>query len=214
MLHSKCFFKSLLLVTLLSLSARANEGKTEEKHDAAAAAHQAPTEFSGKQDDTWIKFQADVVAAKTKLDAEQAIVTELLVSKKNNKGRIGKDQVDQLNEHHKKLQEMIKNYNEKLNALEVKYPEKGQALGRQYSRKKEQSLDQMESSLTLDGRIRKINKKIKAQFGAEDSSELSGQKMPETSADKKSKSTLKIPEKTPQPSSPQDDITEKMIIVK
>ncbi len=207
MLHFKHFFKSLLIIGLLSSNVMANE----EKHEAApAAAPQESTEFSGQQDDTWMKMQADVVSAKTKLDAQQAIVTELLVSKKNNKGRIGKDQVDQLNSNHQKLQDLVKDYNQKLNAFEIKYPEKGQALGRQYSRKQEQSLDQMENSLTLDGRIRKINKKIKAQFGVEENSELPEKKMPQTSADKKSKSVEKIS----QPVKPKDDITEKIILVK
>lgn len=209
MSHFKHFFKALLIISLLSLNVMANEG---EKHEAAPAAG-APaesSEFSGQQDDSWVKLQADVVSTKTKLDAQQAIVTELLVSKKNNKGSIGKDQVDQLNSNHQKLQEMVKDYNQKLHDFEIKYPEKGQALGRQYSRKKEQSLEQLENSLTLDGRIRKINKKIKAQFGVEENSALPEKKMPQTSADKKPKAI----EKTPQPVKPKDDITEKMIIVK
>ena len=209
MLHFKHFLKSLLIISLFSLNAVANEDKAQAA-PAAAAPQESAAEYSGQQDDNWMKLQADVVSAKTKLDAQQAIVTELLVSKKNNKGRIGKDQVDQLNSNHQKLQEMVKDYNQKLNAFEIKYPEKGQALGRQYSRKKEQSLDQLENSLTLDGRIRKINKKIKAQFGVEESSELPEKKMPQTSADKKSKAVEKIS----QPAKPKDDITEKIILVK
>lgn len=208
MLHFKHFFKALLIISLFSLSATANEEKAEAAPAAGAPSESA--EFSGQQDDHWVKLQADVVSAKTKLDAQQAIVTELLVSKKNNKGRIGKDQVDQLNSNHQKLQELVKDYNQKLHDFEIKYPEKGQALGRQYSRKKEQSLDQMENSLTLDGRIRKINKKIKAQFGVEENSELPEKKMPQTSADKK----LKAVEKISQPVKPKDDITEKIILVK
>lgn len=208
MSHFKHFLKALLIIGLFSLNVLANEEKPE-----AAPAAGAPTEtseYSGQQDDNWVKLQAEVVSSKTKLDAQQAIVTELLLSKKNNKGRIGKDQVDQLNSNHQKLQEMIKEYNQKINSFEIKYPEKGQALGRQYSRKKEQSLEQMESSLTLDGRIRKINKKIKAQYGVEENSDLPEKKMPETNANKKSKSVEKIS----QPVKPKDDITEKMIIVK
>lgn len=188
----------------------ANENKPEATPAAAGAAPQESAEYSGQQDDHWMKLQADVVSSKTKLDAQQAIVTGLLVSKKNNKGRIGKDQVDQLNSNHQKLQELVKDYNQKLHDFEIKYPEKGQTLGRQYSRKKEQSLDQMENSLTLDGRIRKINKKIKAQFGIEENSELPDKKMPQTSADKKSKAVEKIS----QPVKPKDDVTEKIILVK
>lgn len=208
MSHFKHFSKVLLVISLISSSAMAVEGKPEEVPAEGVSAESAG--YSGQQDDAWMKLQADVVSIKTKLDAQQAIVTELLLSKKNNKGRIGKDQVDQLNSNHQKLQEMIKNYNQKLNAFEIKYPEKGQALGRQYSRKKEQSLEQMENSLTLDGRIRKINKKIKAQFGIEENSELPEKKVPQTSADKKTKPVDKIS----QPIKPKDDITEKIIIVK
>ena len=209
MSHFKHFFKVVLIIGLFGLNAIANEDKPEAAPTAASAPSES-AEYSGQQDDNWVKLQADVVSAKAKLDAQQAIVTELLVSKKNNKGRIGKDQVDQLNSNHQKLQELIKDYNQKINSFEIKYPEKGQALGRQYSRKKEQSLEQMESSLTLDGRIRKINKKIKAQYGVEENSELPEKKVPETSANKKSKSVEKIS----QPVKPKEDITEKIIIVK
>ncbi|MBC7459024.1 MAG: hypothetical protein H7235_12135 [Bdellovibrionaceae bacterium] len=213
MSHFKQSLKALLIIGLFGLNVMANDKKHE-----AATAEAAPeagatlesAEYSGQQDDDWMKLQDDVVSTKTKLDAQQAIVTELLVSKKNNKGRIGKDQVDQLNSNYQKLQEIIKDYNQKLNAFEIKYPEKGQALGRQYNRKKEQSIEQMESSLTLDGRIRKINKKIKAQFGVEQNSELPEKKMPQTSADKKTKPAEKIS----QPVKVKDDITEKIIIVK
>lgn len=210
MLHFKSIFKAFLIfiLSLLSLKVMANEGAAQAV--PATGAPQESTEFSGQQDDTWMKMQADVVSAKTKLDAQQAIVSELLLSKKNNKGRIAKDQVDQLNSNHQKLQELVKDYNQKLHDFEMKYPEKGQVLGRQYSRKKEQSLDQMENALTLDGRIRKINKKIKAQFGVEDNSELPEKKMPQTSANSKSKSVEKIN----QPVKPKDDITEKIILVK
>ena len=193
MLHFKSFLKFFIFVSLFSLSVRANEQKP--------AAAEAPVEsgnYSGQQDESWVQLQTELTSAKTKMDAQQTIVTELLVSKKNNKGRLSKDQVDQLSLNHQKLQDLIKKYNEKFQAFENMHPEKGQTFGRQYSRKKEQTLNEMESSLTLDGRIRKINKKIKAQFGVEDNAEKNT-----NSADK-----------PPAPFKPKNDVTEKIIIVK
>jgi hypothetical protein len=204
MLPFKPIFKSFIAVSLLSLNLEANEGKS------VVEASVESTEYSGKQDDSWVHLQSELTAVKTKMDAQQAIVTELLVSQKNNKGRIAKDQVDQLSQNYKKLQELIKEYNEKLQAFENRHPEKGQTLGRQYSRKKAQTLDQMESSLTLDGRIRKINKKIRSQFGVEDKTELLEKKVLQTHTEKNSKST----DKMTAPPKPKDDVTEKIIIVK
>ena len=72
----------------------------------------------------------------------------------------------------------------------------------------------MESFLTLDGRIRKINKKIKTQLGVEDSPVPTESKMPETDADQKAKSKLKRAEKPTQQASPKADVIQKIIIVK
>lgn len=205
-------FKILFVLVLFiaSKDVQANEGAKPEGHGEAAGSSAVSPEYSGKQDDSWMKLQTELVTDKTKLDAEQAIVTDLLLSKKNNKGRIGKDQVDQLNEHHKKLQEMIKDYNQKLSDFENKHPEKGQAFGRQYKRKKEQSLDQMENSLTLDGRIRKVNQKIKAQF------EVVEESKPQKKNDSENNSSVntKTPENASNKTKPKPDITEKIILVK
>ena len=199
MLHFNYFFKALFFTCLLTTHASA--AKENNQAPLVVEASAESTEFSGNQDESWVTMQADVVLAQTRADAQRAVVTELLVSKKNNKGRIAKDQVDQLNLNHQKLQELVKEYNLKFNEFEIKYPEKGQSLGRQYNRKTEQSLDQMENSLTLEGRIRKMSKKIKTQYGTAE--------QPITSAQKP-----KTAEKLTQPVKPKDDITEKIILVK
>ncbi len=199
MSHFNYFLNALFFICLITVQASV----AEENNQAPPIVETSleSVEFSGNQDENWVKMQADVVLVKTRLDAQRAVVTELLVSKKNNKGRIAKDQVDQLNLNHQKLQELSKEYNQKFNEFEIKYPEKGQSFGRQYNRKTELSLDQMENSLTLEGRIRKMSKKIKAQYGTE--------AQPATSAQKP-----KAVEKLTQPVKSKDDITEKIILVK
>ena len=199
MLHFNHVFKVVILTCLLNHPATAAEDNNQTVPLVEPSIESS--EFSGNQDDNWVKMQADVVLAKTRLDAQRTVVNELLVSKKNNKGRIAKDQVDQLNVNHQKLLELSKEYNQKFNEFEIKYPEKGQTLGRQYNRKVEQSLDQMENSLTLEGRIRKMSKKIKSQYGTEDQLMTSPQK-------------LKAVEKLTPTVKPKDDITEKIILVK
>lgn len=194
-------FKQIFVVLLLIFCSSA----WSKEEAPPVVTEQEEIAFSGRQDEAWIKMQADLGIIKSKLDAEQNAVNELLVSRKTNKKSFTKEQLDLLNESHKKLIETTKNYNKKLNEFELRYPEKGRALGRQYIRKKALSLDEMESSLTLDGRIRKINKKIKSQYNITEKTEETEKKVPKTEAENKSE---------PQKTKPKGDVTEKIILVK
>jgi HD superfamily phosphohydrolase len=129
-----------------------------------SVAEDASQNYSGRQDNAWVDLQKELGELKVKLDAEQGIVSELLESKKNIKGVIAEDQVEQLRQHDKKLQELTKEYTKKLNDFDLKYPEKGQELGRQYSRKKSTIVSIDQKPTTLDSRVQKINKKIKEQY--------------------------------------------------
>ncbi len=206
MSHFKKFTAFFSFILFLNDHVLANEGKEEskpEQHEMISTESKAVTDFSGQQDEEWMVLQSDLISIKSKLDAQRITVNELLLSKKNNKGRIPKDQVDQLNDEYKKLKDLLKDYNKRLSLFEVKYPEKGQLAGRQYSRKKIQTLDQMESSLTLDGRVRKINKKINSQFKVEEKSDAADKPVSRLGDGKIS-----------QPAKPKADVTEKIIIVK
>ncbi len=161
--------------------------------------------FSGRQDDSWQHMQTELGNMKLRLDAQEAIVTELLLNKRNNKGRLSKDQIDQLSINHKKLTDLNKEYDQKLSEFELRYPEIGQSAGRQYVRKKISSLEEMEKSLTLDGRIKKINKKIKSQYSSSENREPKPKKVLKTDAENKQET---------KPVKPLNDVTDKIIIVK
>ncbi len=120
--------------------------------------------FSGHQDNSWEDLQKEIGILKAKVDAEQAIVSELLENKKTNETKITQDQVNQLNQHDKKLQELTKEYVQKLNQFQLRYPEKGQAVGRQYTRKNSLKSDAPGKPTTIENRVQKINKKIKDQY--------------------------------------------------
>lgn len=196
-------FKQFVAVVFFILAQ--NASPNEDTSSAKSESSQSEVEFSGQQDESWMQLQTELGTLKTKLDAEQALVNELLINKKNQKSAIRKDQIDQLNQHHKKLIEQTKEYNQKLSDFEQRYPEKGQALGRQYNRRYTPSLGEMENTLTLEGRIQKINKKIKTQYSIPETSDSVQKKMPKTDAEKTQ--SLK---KT----KPAYDVTDKIIMVK
>lgn len=127
----------------------------------------APQDFSGSQNDEWTKIQAELGKQKGKLDNQEKIVTELLKAKRSVEGSISPAEIANLNTQHEKLQELTKEYNKLLEEFHYRFPEKGQAGARKYIRQENQSLDQMEKNLSLEGRLKKLQKKIKAQYAPE-----------------------------------------------
>lgn len=162
---SKKILSGLIVSATLTMAHAQHEAAppAEAVHGGAPAATAEPN-YSGRQDNAWVELQKELGVLKAKLDAEQGIVSELLEGKKNNKGALSQDQVNQLSSHDKKLQELTKEYTQKLNQFELKYPEKGQELGRQYTRKKGNQPQMSEKPTTLESRVQKINKKIKEHY--------------------------------------------------
>ncbi len=196
-LFNKIFILAVFCFPILVLSQ-----ETEKKEN------NKDKEYSGSQNEFWLKAQADISSLKSKIDAQQKSVDEILVNQKANAKNSDQEQRKNLIQKHKELLEMIKNYNKKLNDFEIKYPEKGIEIGRTYQRKKKQSIDQIENQLTLEGRIKKLNKTINSQFQAYPS----GPVKPKENVSEKPHEAL--PSEIIIKKKPKNDVTDKLIIVK
>jgi hypothetical protein len=135
-------------------------------------------EFSGSQTQKWSEVQGELGKLKTKVDAQNVVVNELLKSKKNHEAKMSVDDIEKLKKEHAKLKSLTTDYNEMLSDFQFRFPEKGLESGRKYIRLENQTLEQMEKSPTLEGRLKKLQKKIKKQYQAEDSAVDDPKKLP------------------------------------
>lgn len=135
-------------------------------------------EFSGSQTQKWSEVQNELGQLKAKVDAQTLLVKELLKSKKGHESKMSADDIGKLKKEHSKLQSLTVDYNEKLSDFQFRFPEKGLESGRKYIRLENQTLEQMEKSPTLEGRLKKLQKKIKKQYQAEDSAAVDPKKLP------------------------------------
>ena len=148
-------FTGLVLILFFSQIILANSEPAHEK---------PPEDFSGAQSDQWSKIQTQLGQLKGKLDNQEKVVTELLKAKRSVEGAITPAEIDNISKQHEKLAELTKDYNKLLEEFLFRFPEKGQAANRKYIRHENQSLDEMEKNLSLEGRLKRLQKKIKAQY--------------------------------------------------
>jgi hypothetical protein len=192
---------TFLFVFLFLLTAQAQHG------EAAAPAGEAPAqkEFSGQQNEKWVEIQKSLLELKIKVDAQKNLVTDLLKSKQHNEGKMPQEEIETLKKEHERLQNLTKDYNQMLADFQFRFPEKGLEAGRKYIRLENQSLEDMENSPTLQGRLKKLNKKIKKQYQAEEK---------ESKVLEQKDLNHKIPKFQDSKKNTEPDVTEKIIILK
>lgn len=163
------FSLNLCICILISKPLLANEGAAAPPAEhGSAAAVPAEKEFSGSQNEKWTEVQSQLGALKTKVDAQTVVVTDLLKSKKDNEGKVSQAEIELLNKEHEKLKNLTTDYNQLLSEFQFRFPEKGLETGRKYIRIENQTLEQLEKFPTFEGRLKKLNKKIKHQYQTED----------------------------------------------
>lgn len=141
-----------------------------EEHGSAPAgnAEAVDKQFSGRQDENWTDIQSKLGVLKSKVEAQKSVVEEILKNKKNSEAKISKKEIDQLKIEHEKLKSITNDYNKMLANFQFRFPEKGLESGRKYIRIENQSLEEMETPTTFEGRLKKLNRKIKKQYQVEE----------------------------------------------
>lgn len=130
-------------------------------------------DYSGKQTQEWQEIQTKVQAAKGKLEQQEIIVKGLLESKHvtgahgsqaANQTESEQEKVKTLKTEHQKLLKLTKEYNELRDQLETRFPEKSAKEGRIYNRINPASLDVIENDMSIEGRLRRIDRKLSEKF--------------------------------------------------
>ncbi len=201
MSKAKSFFLFFAVFILPNFALLAQHGEAPSAADAGL--HEK--EFSGQQTEKWVEVQKSLLDLKIKVDGQKTLVADLLKSKKDNEGKISQDEIEILKKEHEKLQSLTKDYNQLLADFQFRFPEKGLETGRKYIRLENQSLEEMENTPTFQGRLKKLNKKIKKQFQAEEKNISSSGQMDSHEKKPVSKELKKNIE---------PDVTEQIILVK
>lgn len=136
----------------------------EETVPAASGAPAIPVVFSGKQSEQWMAVQSQLITARSKVENQEKIVESLILQKANLKGPALAEKIEVLKEAHIELIRVIGYYNNLNSDFETRFPEKGAAPGRVYKRIDPASVQKIESKMTLEGRLNRLNAKIKRQY--------------------------------------------------
>jgi hypothetical protein len=120
--------------------------------------------YSGKQDQNWEVVQTQLTALKGKLDAQAAVVQNLISEKMNLKGEALQQKIEVIKKEHQVYEKLVFDYNNKNEEFLTRYPERGLKEKRIYKRVKIKSLDSFEDDLTLRGRMNKLHNKVLRQY--------------------------------------------------
>lgn len=155
-------FLSLAVAAVLSISVSAKEPEVQKE----------PDDVSGRQTQDWMQLQKDLGEMKGKIDQQRKVVEVLLLQSKSETSPITPEQATELKDKHKKLTEMTNNYNQMMQRFEMRFPEKGLTEGRKYFRIDNLTLEQLESRMTVEGREKRLIKKIRTQYNKPESEDV------------------------------------------
>lgn len=169
------FYKAFIPVLLVGLLAFANEDAKKEEAPAKEGEkkEEAKTE---KKEDGWQEVSARVQALKAKVETHekniQALVQEKATS--HSEARLS-EIVKQLVLEHKSYMEASKEYDRERAFLMYRFPEKGVKGDRKYERLEVKSLEEMESQMSLEGRVRGVLTKVRKQYPVKEESVKEGE---------------------------------------
>ena len=148
----------------LSLFLLSSAGYAQDKAGTPSDPSAIITTFSGKQSEEWMSVQNQLVIAKGKVENQQKLVENLIRQKETLKGTELTAKIENLKEAHIELIRLINNYNTLNSDFETKFPEKGAAVGRIYKRIDPANIEVIQKKMTLEGRLKRLNEKIKKQY--------------------------------------------------
>ena len=120
--------------------------------------------YSGRQNEEWVQVQAQITILKGRLENQRKTVEALIEKKTESSGAQQQALIEELKKAHIQWSNSIQQYNELSTTFQNKYPEKGGSVGRIYKRMEPSNIESLEQKMTLEGRLQKLNKKIKKQY--------------------------------------------------
>lgn len=180
-------------------------------------------DYSGAQSQEWQEIQTKVQAAKGKLEQQETLVNSLLDPKHAAAGGAGhgeaagantpnagseSERIKTLKQEYKKMLNLTKEYNDLRDQLETRFPEKSAKEGRIYRRINPSSSESVENDMSFEGRLRRINKKIREKYPKSVAQEL---EIKGKTSESENKDHVK-PEKIK--ADPKSDVTDPIILKK
>ena len=180
-MFSQALSKFLNVIVVLGLfhgvPALANDPKPEKKEEekkegghggggAAAGAEGDVTEAQKKQLNEAQELQSKVQALQAKIKSKEESINKLIQEKNHIKdaGRVNEIIAEMVTEH-KEMSKMIVEYEQNRSLLRYRYPEKGFTGNRSYERMEVKPLDQMESQMSVEAKLKRNLKTVRSQFG-------------------------------------------------
>lgn len=163
MCWSKIISISIIIFSLNLFAAEHEAEKPAEGHGAAGAPAAVEKNYSGSQSDEWLKVQGQLTTLKGKVETQKTLV-ESLIAQKAHGGHSTPEDEATLKKEHAAWIIMIDDYNKLSTNFQNRFPEKGAALGRIYKRIDPENIETLESQMTAEGRMKRLNTKIKKQY--------------------------------------------------
>lgn len=153
--------KSVFLVLAVALFATApvvaNEGGGEKKEEKQETKSTPPE---------WVEIQARLATLKAKISSKEKIVKEMIAAKQTEKDpKKSVEIVETLKREHRELRIATEEYEKERNLLRYRFPEKGLKEQQRYKRVEVRSIDEMETAMSLDGRLNRALGKVRRQYG-------------------------------------------------
>jgi hypothetical protein len=156
----------IILIIFFAFQVHAEEA-AEPQEGAARNASVATPEQKATKELADVEKQVATLAAriKAKRDSVETLLRQKSVERDPEKLT---EIVRLVQEDHRELEKLTREYNTQLGVLQYRFPERGVTLGRRYQRLDTKSLDEMEKTLGLEAHLKKSRNKVKTVYGVKD----------------------------------------------
>jgi hypothetical protein len=161
---SKTLVAILVLGSLQGASAFASEAK-EEKKEEAGKVESTATESQKKQMNEASEVQGKVQSLRAKVKSKEETINKLIEEKNHTKDpEKVKEIIAEMVTEHKEMSKMIEEYEQNRSLLRYRYPEKGYSGTRSYERMEVKALEQMESQMSIEAKLKRNLKTVHSQY--------------------------------------------------
>lgn len=169
----KMVFKLIFCVILIALL-NVNSVRAESKGSGGGAKSDGSGESanaaeSNQSDREWAKRTTKLNIYETKMRELNKKIQQMIKAKNNGAAVIDEkgnpiDALETISTSFSELKKTVKDYNAERDELKYKYPEEGARIERRYVPLREQSIEQIEKELSLDGDLTRTKRKIDKKY--------------------------------------------------
>lgn len=114
----------------------------------------------------WVEVMSKIQSLKAKVTAKQDAVNKLIIDKNMQNDPVKmKDIIKNLVSEHKELLKLTEEYEQQRSYFLYRFPEKSMSQERRYERIEVKPLEDIETQLTLEGKVNRTLSKVRRQYG-------------------------------------------------